>query len=305
MGNTITRTPDQRNADIKANIVQLCQEVIAVAFQLVCLSRIETTTDFMKPALVLFLTLVVFTGPYLNTWLVFTENIMLKRFGDDRVMAFMIAAAHVGGSLAAFGLVIWWEPPSKRNNEVIIVWNKKQTLTENMTPDDAKTAMWEEKNWYVHFVEEIFAVCSLLIGCSYLLWLRETARKKSIPYLPDNGIHIEMKFYLQLTLLVTAASQAFPSAGLSLHVLCFNLWMQTITGAEFFARIGGGVLGLLLACFWCKTRLLYRQSIQNAVSPEHEHAPKTSATISMPPGTKSNYELMPPFRISMQGSSYF
>jgi len=200
MGAAISREPDEKQADIKANIVQICQEVIAVTFQLVCLSRIETTTDFIKPTLVLFLTLVVFTGPYLNTWLLFTENVMLKGFHDDRVMAFMLLLAHVAGTLAAFGLVMWWEPPSTRDNEVVIVWDKKQPLTLNMTDEQAKTAMWTEAHWYVHFVEEIFAVGSLLIGCTYLLWLRETTRAKPIPHLAANGIHIEMKFYLQLTL---------------------------------------------------------------------------------------------------------
>jgi hypothetical protein len=304
MGNAIQRTADQKNADIKANIVQIGQEVIAVAFQLICLSRIETTTDFMKPTLVLFLTLVVFTGPYLNTWLVFTENIMIKEFHDDRVMAFMILLAHVAGSLAACGFVIWWHPPSTRNSAVVIVWNKKQALTYNMTKVQAEEAMWEEAHWYVHFVEELFAVGSLLIGCAYLLWLRETRRAKPKPvYQKEKGIQIEMKFYLQLTLLVAAASQAFPSAALSVHILCFKLWMQTITGSEFFARLGGGVVGLALACLWCKAREGYRIHIQGKVSAGHEHHTidgKQKASMQT-----TNYALLPPIRLAMQGASYF
>ena len=304
MGNVVARTPDQKNADIKANIVQLCQEVIAVAFQLVCLSRIETTTDFIKPTLVLFLTLVVFTGPYLNTWLLLTENIIFKGFKDDVVMAFMIALAHVLGSLIACGLVGWWEPPSTHQNAEVIVWNQQKALTWNMTKAEAEKAMWEAPHWYVHFVEESFAVGSFLIGCAYLLWLRETRRAKPKQNEKENGIQIEMKFYLQLTLLVAAASQAFPSAQLSVHILCYKLWMQTITGVEFFARLLGGLVGLFVACLWCKARESYRKNIQNEVSPGHEHYTKKGLHQAAAMHT-ANYALLPPIRLSMQGASYF
>ncbi len=286
MGNTIQRSDAQRNPVLTANFVQICQEFIAVTFQLVCLSRIETTTDVIKPPLVLFLTLVVFTGPYLNTWLLFTENIIMKTWRDDAWMTLFILLSHVVGSLLVWLLVIVWEPPSITGNT--IVWNKKKALTFNMTAEVATDAMWKEHHWYVHFIEEMFAVGTLIIGCAYLFWLRQVRRNKPIPEHQDKkDIKIEMKFYMQLTLLVAAVSQAFPSSQLSIHILCYKLWMQTITGNEYFARLGGGVVGLILGCLWCKARKNYHDSIQVNVSPEHEHFAK------------------PPVRLSMHGSSYF
>ena len=168
----------------------------------------------------------------------------------------------------------------------------------------SRKAMWEAPHWYVHFVEETFAVGSLLIGCAYLLWLRETRRAKPKQNEKENAIQIEMKFYLQLTLLVAAASQAFPSAQLSIHILCYKLWMQTITGVEFFARLVGGLLGLFVACLWCKARESYRKNIQNEVSPGHEHYTKKGLHQAAAMHT-ANYALLPPIRLSMQGGSYF
>jgi hypothetical protein len=61
-----------------ADSFTVLQEWMAVTFHLVCLSRLETTAD-IKSFMVLFLTLVVFTGPYLNAWLLYTDYIFFKQ----------------------------------------------------------------------------------------------------------------------------------------------------------------------------------------------------------------------------------
>ena len=90
---------------------------------------------------------------------------------------------------------------------------------------------------------------------------------------------------------------------LSVHILCFKLWMQTITGSEFFARLGGGVVGLALACLWCKAREGYRIHMQGKVSEGHEHYTIDGAKKASMQTT--NYALLPPIRLAMQGASYF
>jgi hypothetical protein len=73
---------DDYMSTILANFVAFLQEFLAVTFQLVSLSRLEKTAG-LKSSLVLFLTLVVFTGPYLNAWLLFIYNIWFKPWTLD------------------------------------------------------------------------------------------------------------------------------------------------------------------------------------------------------------------------------
>ena len=303
----------KQSAHFVANLVLVLQEVIAVAFHLVCLSRLEASAD-IKSNLVLFLTLVVFTGPYLNAWLVFAENIIFKKWKDGMaieniLMGLGITAAHVIGSLIAWGLVRWMEPPSVGT----ITWDTKKAITWNITGDAAKKNVMEnDDNWHVHFWEEIFAVASLIIGFIYLLWLMKLRKAKSTEYsmlINDRWIKIDIKFYFQLTLLVAAVAQAFPSAQLSPHILTYKVLTQTITIPEFLSRLGGGAIGMGIACVWCLFRVSYRESIQTKLDPEHDHsAPEyqavpTAVTQTFTP--KQTHILAPAIRLSMHGSSYF
>jgi len=287
-----------------------------VAFHLVCLSRLEASAD-IKSNLVLFLTLVVFTGPYLNAWLVFAEYIIFKKW-DECAMTFenmlkgaAITAAHVVGSLLAWGCVLGMQPPSVNS----IIWDKKQAITWNMTDDALKQkAMNDDSHWHVHLFEEIFAVTSLLIGFIYLLWLTKM-RKEKITHKHEDMIRkdenndvmvlIDIKFYFQLTLLVAAVAQAFPSAQLSPHVLSYKLLMQTITIPQFLARLGGGAIGLIIACWWCLFRVSYRESIQKKLDPNHDHNYEKVQTSENEMGMKGMNSQMPSIRLSMHGGSYF
>ena len=297
----------KESAQFVANLVLVLQEVIAVAFHLVCLSRLEASAD-IKSNLVLFLTLVVFTGPYLNAWLVFAENICFKKWKEGMaieniLMGLGITAAHVIGSLIAWGLVRWMEPPSVGT----ITWDTKKAITWNITGDAAKKNVMEnDLNWHVHFWEEIFAVASLVIGFIYLLWLVKLRKARSTQ---KHSIKIDIKFYFQLTLLVAAVAQAFPSAQLSPHILTYKVLTQTITIPEFLSRLGGGAIGMGIACVWCLFRVSYRESIQMKVGPEHDHNAQdyqlitTGLTSSFAP--KQTQIHAPAIRLSMHGSSYF
>lgn len=299
------------SAHFVANVVLVLQEVIAVAFHLVCLSRLEASAD-IKSNLVLFLTLVVFTGPYLNAWLVFAENIIFKKWKEDMaveniLMGLGITAAHVVGSIIAWGLVRWMEPPSVGT----ITWDTKKAITWNITGDAAKKNVMEnDDNWHVHFFEEIFAVASLLIGFIYLLWLTKLRKAKSTEYslISERWIKIDIKFYFQLTLLVAAVAQAFPSAQLSPHILTYKVLTQTITIPEFLSRLGGGAIGMCIACLWCLLRVSYRESIQTKLQPDHDHNVQDYQTVpaALPQPFASKPQIhAPAIRLSMHGSSYF
>lgn len=277
-----------------ANSVQFIQEFLAVTFHLVCLSRLETTSGDIKNFLVLFLTLVVFTGPYLNLWLLFTEKIFFSTIDwwvwVEFLLAVLIGGAHIAGSATACVIINSWS-----QTKSTITWNVMSNIKE------------ENNEVSAHFVEEMFAVSSLLIGCVYLLWLKKMRKDKSEAQ-DETGddknknqgmIKIEIRFYCQLTLLVAAVSQAFPDAYLSPHVACYKLMMQRITWEIFGNRIGGGLVGLLISSAWCLARVNYRNGIQPHLG-DHPH--KAPAKKNTPMGQRQR---MPGFQLVMQGDSYF
>jgi hypothetical protein len=87
--------------------------------------------------------------------------------------------------------------------------------------------------------------------------------------------------------------------------------MQTITIPEFLSRLGGGAIGMCVACVWCFFRVSYRESIQKKLS-EHDHAVHDYAAVETPhiqtfgtPAPQKALIHMPAMRLSMQGSTYF
>ncbi len=224
---------------------------------------------------------------------------------ENIVMGVVITAAHVVGSVLAWLLVPWMQTPSVDT----ITWNKKNAITWNMTDDATKKdAMNKDHHWHVHFFEEIFAVASLLIGFIYLIWLTKFRKIKSTKK-NEAGIKIDIKFYFQLTLLVAAVGQAFPSAQLSPHVLSYKVLMQTITIPEFLSRLGGGAIGLVIASVWCLFRVSYLVSIQSELDDEHDQHRHVYQLVDTPmhstPMHSGSSRQMPAIRLSMQGSSYF
>lgn len=302
---------DKSTANKFANFVLFLQELVAVVFHLVCLSRLEGASADIKSNLCLLLTLVVFTGPYLNAWLAFAENIIFKKWDKPQMtlgnigMGLGITTAHVLGAITAWGLVNWMRPAAHNT----ITWEQKNAITKDLIGDQVKTdAMWKNDNWHVYWLEEIFAVSSLIIGFIYLLWLMKLRKEKiSHSAVTDTWIRIDIKFYFQLTLLVAAVAQAFPSAHLSPHILSYKLLMQTITIPEFLSRLGGGAIGLGIGSLWCMFRESYRESIQTQLDPEHDHHQSVRKTYQQVPALSTGqkaYINPPSIRLSMHGSSY-
>jgi hypothetical protein len=302
------------SANMFADIVLFLQEFVAVLFHLVCLSRLEGASADIKSNLCLLLTLVVFTGPYLNAWLAFAENIIFKKWDKPQMtlgnigMGLGITTAHVLGAITAWGLVNWMRPAAHNT----ITWEQKNAITKDLIGDkDKEKAMWKNENWHVYLLEEIFAVSSLIIGFIYLWWLMKL-RKAKIPQHNERWIKIDIKFYFQLTLLVAAVAQAFPSAHLSPHILSYKLLMQTITIPEFLSRLGGGAIGLGIGSLWCLFRVSYRESVQTKLDPDHDHKDSykdsSAAAYHQVPALSTGqkaYINPPSIRLSMHGSSYF
>jgi hypothetical protein len=279
---------------------------MAVVFQLVCLSRLGATP--ILSTLVLFLTLVVFTGPLLNAWLMIADNICVRHSPPEKiVMMIAFIGAHAAGAVSAGGIVAAFSKDEAKSAKSMLFWKTPEKVAElkDLGLDD-----WQLVN---HFFDELFGVTSLLIGCVYLLWLKEMRRAKPLKEY-ETYPKIEITFYFHLTLLVTAASQAFPSAYLSPHVLFYKLFMQKIPSDVFWARLGGGGVGLGIACVWRLLRVKYRDHIQDYLDPEHDHtvALTTDPTVTTKAYAYSNVvsndtmkERMPGFRLSMHGGSYF
>jgi hypothetical protein len=307
-------------AEVVAGLVTVVQEWLAVTFQLVCLSRLETTAD-IKSTLVLFLTLVVFTGPFLNLWLLFTYKTFIQHWDFDwtvlvhLLLAVLIACAHLLGSATAKAIIEDWEPKAKLS----IDWTIQNKLA----------AKESNNNLSAILLEEMFAVSSLLIGYVYLLWLKEIKKDKPEKKHEKGRLKIEIKFYFHLTLLVAAVGQAFPSAYLSPHIAFFKLMMQRIEWDVFGHRIAGGLVGFVISSIWCCCRMNYRHAIQASVPKENEH--HTASDPAAPAGgysitAQEDYGLptmhltdahgktlqvtpggrkMPAIRLSMHGDSYF
>ena len=278
-------------ATLFANAVTFLQEWMAVTFQLVCLSRLETTAG-IESLLILFLTLVVFTGPYLNGWLLYMDYICFQSWHpsylilEHILVGIAITVAHVLGSLTAWAIVKDWQPIAKST----ISWNVTAPTKAN------------NNDLYVHFFEEMLGVLSLLIGCAYLLWLKNIRRDKPVQAYEKMTPKIDIKFYMQLTLLVAAVSQAFPSAYLSPHILCYKVFTQLITPAVCLTRLGAGAVALIVTCVWLLVRVSYRQAIQYNLDKEHEHHIPLLDHKDLPTNVSQR---MPAIRLSMHGGTYF
>jgi hypothetical protein len=217
-----------------------------------------------------------------------------------------VAGAHILGSFTASAIVLDWQS------------NSNSTITWNVTPTEPE----KDNDLVVHLLEEMFAVASLLIGCVYLLWLKKMRNDKPEKEHEKGIPKIEIRFYLQLTLLVAAVSQAFPNAYLSPHVACYKIFMKRISVAVLFMRLSGGFIGFLISFVWCVLRVNYRNGIQIVLPDEHEQKANSTKTtpyvydspayshLNEPDPTRISTDSlkkqqMPAFRLSMHGGSYF
>jgi len=230
----------------------VAQEFGAVLFNLVCGSRLGdhdyyyTVTNGASAAnvssisnaslssmFVLFFTLHVFNGPYINLWLVSLDYICVQTKHRENMNAatkttrlIAILIAHVIAVAVAYVSI-----PALRDAA-------KSTLTwqEITAPAPDKTYLG------FIFMEEFTAVCTLLVGFLYLAWLREP--KETEP--PK----VDIEFFMRLTFFVIACTRAFPSAHLSPHVSLYKLFSGSIRDGEWGTRLGAGVVASAVVIVW-------------------------------------------------------
>ena len=194
---------------------------------------------------VLFLTLHVWNGPYLNFWLVSLDYMCVKSRtpatdpnGFTKLIRLcLILLAH----LIAVGLAYWLIPVTRDNFKSSMTW-----------PEISTTVNRDANMGYI-FVEEVVAVSSLLVGFLYLAWLR-SAECSSLRPAPKDGepSGSDIEFFIRLTLVVTACKRAFPSAHLSPHVSTYLWFSGQIIVDEWATRFGSGVIASALVVLWDK-----------------------------------------------------
>jgi hypothetical protein len=264
--------------DIQKFIVTILQEYGSVAFQLTCLARIGTHDWFYKvtdsasglnvsgtpdlassfsvaSTLVLFLTLLIFTGPFVNTYLMFVDYLIIsKQFKFDgktdskKVMAYtlFIIGAHIAGAFTAAAFV------KSAKDKAYLTWE---------IPSVANVL----ENFWGPVIEETFAVSSLLVGFLYLKSMDDGKRERKQQEITDrqeeeNSVgqvmpYVPMKFIMRLTLLVACVCRAFPDAHLSPHISIYKAAMGL--DETWGYRIAGGVIGIVITGVWWWMRLMY------------------------------------------------
>jgi hypothetical protein len=268
--------------DLQKFLVTILQEYGSVAFQLTCLARIGTHDWFYKvtdsasglnvsgtpdlassfsvaSTLVLFLTLLIFTGPFVNTYLMFVDYLIIsKQFMFDgkndskKVMAYtlFILGAHIAGAFTAAAFV------KSAKDKAYLTWE---------IPSVANVL----ENFWGPVIEETFAVSSLLVGFLYLKSMDDGKRERKQKEVTKRQRHensvgqvmpyVPMKFIMRLTLLVACVCRAFPDAHLSPHVSIYKAAMGL--DETWGYRIVGGVIGVGLTGLWWWLRLIYTNAL--------------------------------------------
>ena len=268
----------------------LMQEFGAVAFNLICSSRLGDRDYYyavtggkaaadasyisnasLSSMFVLFLTLHVFRGPFLNFWLVVVDYICIKtkEWSEKNpkeytpetkiLLAILIFGIHAGAVGFAYGVI----PDFKKDSKSLLTWS----IITNANADPT------DKNGYA-FLEEGVAVTSLLVGFLYISWLRPEENDKKKKSDGDDKVEttilnpkVDIEFFIRLTLIVTACKRAFPTAHLSPHVSTYLCWTGDITVQHWGARIGGGVVAIVVVVMWDKLLLpLLAEKIQGSQS---------------------------------------
>ena len=291
--------------DTQQTVVCFFQEFTSVAFQLTCLSRLGT--DEIISNLVLFLTLIVFAGPYLNIYITFIHHICIKEdIGWYFFKAVFIMVMHMGGALIAT-LIVTNSSEDWSNN---IVWKSRPVSNSSITG--------YEFNWGREFYEEMTGVTSLLIGCAYLFWLQthEGIQEKIEKLRQDkNPIpFFDINFFLRLTLLVASVSRAFPSAHLSFHISVYLQGMELTTWDQFTAHLLGGLVGVFITIVLVELRKYVYKKTPPANGTESLPILSTSVftdrTINrsgLPDtgqGTLYKQNHYAPLRVSLHGGNY-
>lgn len=294
----------------------VAQELGAVFFNLICGSRLGdhdyyygVTGDNSKYTVgadanyisnaslssmfVLFLTLHVWNGPYLNFWLVSLDYVCVKsRTHEDDpkhingFTKFLRLCAILVAHLIAVGLAYWLIPVTRDNFKSSMMW--PEIVNSNRA-----------QNMGYIFVEEVVAVSTLLVSFLYLAWVRPA---------PMDGAPstFDIEFFIRLTLVVTGCKRAFPSAHLSPHVSTYLWFSGQVYVDEWATRVGSGIIASIVVIIWDKKvrqktdgfDLLPdnepKTASQNNTSATSDSRPSTPSTSGRPPTANSTVRPLTP-----------
>jgi hypothetical protein len=236
----------------------IVQEMGAIFFHLVCLSRLGTKDYYyavnqeqeykynteltsslaseskVASTLCLFLALLVFNLPFLNVWLLLSAFVQKKESNKDETPQ-QRAAADQKRRLTCAAIFVSYMVAS------VLAWQLVKALSHNRTGSvtwvvsvDLDDYPSTNTNYTTEFFEELVAVCSLLIGVYYF----------------DGTKLPKVEFILKITVLVAALFRAFPGAHLSPHISLYLALMRFSSWESFVFRCLGGGVGFVFVVLW-------------------------------------------------------
>jgi glycerol uptake facilitator-like aquaporin len=159
---------------------------------------------------------------------------ILNGFTKFARLAFIFVA-----HLVAVGVACAFIPEVRKNSKSTLMW------------PEIKSGTGDNLDGGYIFLEEVVAVCSLLVGFLYLAWLKKYKDEKE-PLDKVEPPQVDIEFYIRLTFVVAACKRAFPTAHLSPHVTTYMWGSGQIDGGEWAARFFAGVIASGLVVVWDK-----------------------------------------------------
>ena len=255
-------------------VVMCLTEVVAVFFILTAHQRLGDY-DLFSQSLTMFLTLVVFTFPFINTY-VFMFLRLGPWFKPDHIVrtltqVLLVFLSHGLGSFSAWRLHT--EIVKNRFDDAGFISNDNATVLVGVKYRESSSA-----NTFDFFVEEAVAVFVLLVGLLHLIeadlhsllcftfWnvdavrVEEKVIEQDAPPSKDTNDQkppdqdgkgykpISMPLIIHFCLLLAGIVRAFPSAHLSFHTTLFKGYaLEPDFPSTFLIRIIGGLFGTFLA----------------------------------------------------------
>lgn len=144
------------------------KEFIAVFFQLICFSRLGLF-DFFTGPLVLYVTLIVFNFPFLNSYLFACLRLSVwNRLSTDvRLPIAQIAVVLIFQCSAALCAAAMTKPAKDRWSNRTAVWSSNVDATADVQYNDVRER--EPQDYALVFAEEFVAVMALLVGLVHLM----------------------------------------------------------------------------------------------------------------------------------------
>ena len=248
--------------------VLMCfKEFFAVLVQLVCFSRLGQV-DLFNGGLVLYMVLVVFSFPFLNSylygflrlgmWYVRHPDVARGVWWARTLLQFLFMTVfQVCGALAAAFVVKEYQ----KSWPDAVLHSMSDTTPASGEKYKSLGVLYQSYTaYYWMFAEEFCAVLILLVGMLHLMgslspdlmkntyWGGDVVYQDSAPVHVASPINaIPSKLILYASILVAAISRAFPSAHQSLHLTVYFQRMGTCDQREVVERVCGGYVACLVA----------------------------------------------------------